>query len=71
MIVTINGKESALSRSTTYEHVVRLAGMDPTKLLTVTYRKGLDGNTEGVLLPKGSLWVKAGMVFNVADTSGA
>jgi ribosomal protein L37E len=65
--VTINGRDSFLPVNSTYEAIVKLAGM--TGRPSMVYRaKGWPG---GVLHPGQALEVLPGMIFNVCHTGGA
>lgn len=55
----------------TYEEVVKLAftSYSPTKIYSVTYRRGQGNKPEGILPPGGTVKIKEGMIFNVSETS--
>jgi multiubiquitin len=73
--ITVQGKPHDLPGTAPlylpYARVVELAGYDPNRILSVTYRRGPLGKPEGILSKGESVEVVPGMVFNVADTSGA
>jgi hypothetical protein len=76
MSIQINGvgTEHKDNTSLSYEEVVKLAGMDPERILTVAYRfnNGSDWTRSGIL-GKGQVLenVRCGTIFNVVDTSAA
>jgi hypothetical protein len=71
--IIVNGRNrTVVDKSISYEDVVRLAYEKPPRsLLTVTFYRGPFRKSEGSLTPGETINVKDGMVFNVADTSGA
>lgn len=73
LAIIVNGRAvNVRARALDYRAVVALAGYDPERLLSVTYRaKSGNWKREGVLSPGQSVEALPGMVFNVADTSGA
>jgi len=71
--IIVNGRSRITTTKTvSYEDVVKLAYENPPgHLLTVTFYRGPFRKSSGSLTPGESINVKDGMVFNVADTSGA
>ena len=71
--IIVNGRSRTVtSKSVSYEDVVKLAYENPPRqLLTLTFYRGPFRKSEGSLTPGETTNVKDGMVFNVADTSGA
>jgi hypothetical protein len=74
MKITINAKEHDVDgRTLSYSEAVVRAGFKPECVLTVVYqgpRKG-DARRSGSLTPGQSVANEPGMIFSVADTSGA
>lgn len=84
MKIILNGREVLVGETSrltlgdpdahlSYEAVVKLAGHDPSRILTVTYRTRRQGDAQrqGSLIPGQTTKVEDGMVFDVADTSRA
>jgi hypothetical protein len=74
MKIKVDGKEHTLGRplaEVTYAKVVTMAGYEPTRVLSVVYRKGRPEKPEGILAPGQSVRPAEGMTFRVADTSNA
>ena len=79
-VVIVNGMSViTAARVLDYRAVVALAGYDPERILSVTYRTKTGGGwrsdglsrAQGTLSRGQSVEVSPGMVFNVADTSSA
>ena len=68
MRVTINDRERLVLLS--YDEVLVRAGMDPGRVLTVTWSSA-DGRFNGTLAPGQSVELTDGMRFSVSDTGKA
>lgn len=70
--ITVNGESFEVISPVSYEKITELYTGKPTKrILTVVFSKGHLHKPEGSLTPGQTVIVKAGMRFNVADTSNA
>lgn len=69
--ITVNGEGKTVEgREHGYEEIVKLAGFNPERILTVTFTRAANGK-QGSLTPGQKTVIAAGTVFNVADTSNA
>lgn len=72
-IIVNGGKRVVDAASITYEDVVKLAGLDPKRIYSITYcalRAG-DEQREGSLRPGREMTIEHGMRFYIGDTSNA
>lgn len=69
--VIVNGRACKVPGEASYYDIIRQAGYHTGRTLSVTFRGAHEERPEGVLSPNEKVRVRAGTVFNVADTSGA
>lgn len=72
--IVVNGANHLVgSPEQSYASIVKLAGLDPNHVWTITYRGRRVGDLrrEGMLTPSKPVEVESGMVFNVVHTGNA